>query len=48
VNTYPRISFRLSPDLDKRLRAKAEREGVSVAQVVKAAIDDHLKQNKKR
>jgi predicted HicB family RNase H-like nuclease len=39
VSTYPRISFRLSPDLDKRLRAKAEREGISLSQLIKKIIE---------
>ena len=39
MNTYPRSSFRLSPDLDKRLRAKAEREGISLSQLIKKIIE---------
>jgi predicted HicB family RNase H-like nuclease len=43
VNTYPRISFRLSPDLDKRLRAKAEREGISLSQLIKKIIEHNAR-----
>jgi predicted HicB family RNase H-like nuclease len=39
MNTYPRISFRLSPALDKKLRARAEREGISLSQVIKKIIE---------
>ena len=39
MDNYPRISFRLSPDLDKRLRAKAEREGISLSQLIKKIIE---------
>jgi predicted HicB family RNase H-like nuclease len=43
VNTYPRISFRLSPDLNKRLRAKAEREGISLSQLIKKIIEHNAR-----
>jgi predicted HicB family RNase H-like nuclease len=43
MNTYPRISFRLSPDLDKRLRAKAEREGISLSQLIKKIIEHNAR-----
>jgi len=41
VNKYPRLSFRLSSDLEKRLRARAHREGVSLSQLIKKILAAH-------
>jgi predicted HicB family RNase H-like nuclease len=38
---YPRLSFRLSSDLEKRLRARADREGVSLSQLIKKILAAH-------
>jgi hypothetical protein len=40
--TSPQIGVRLSPDLNKRLRAKAKREGKKPSEVVREALESYV------
>jgi hypothetical protein len=42
AETSPQIGVRLPPDLDKRLRARAKREGKKPSEVVRDALEHYV------
>jgi hypothetical protein len=42
AGTSPQIGVRLSPDLNKRLRARAKKEGKKPSQVVREALERYV------
>lgn len=42
AETSPQIGVRLSPDLNKRLRARAKQEGKKASQVVREALEHYV------
>jgi predicted DNA-binding protein len=43
-----RTTIKLPDDLDTRLRQEARRRGVTIAEVTRAALEDHLEVGKRR
>lgn len=42
MTRYPRISIRITPELDERLTLHAQREGVTRSRIVQNALRQHL------
>lgn len=40
MNKYPRLSFRISRELDRQLRKDARRQGVTVSALIKKHLEE--------